>query len=108
VTTRCQRCGELCQFTGPGNPEARVLRRSATPEGLCASCCIAHFLQTTEPLATVIAQAPTGPCCLLEPAVQAQVGAMLRAGNADADPSEINWTAVVNRWPLPFPKPRRR
>lgn len=107
MTTRCRRCGTTCQVAGPGNPDARVLRRSATPEGLCASCSLAQFIQTTEPLATVVGQAPAGPCSLLEPHIQDAVKAVLLAGNADAQVEEIDWMAMVNRWPLPFPKPLR-
>jgi hypothetical protein len=97
----CLRCNAKCQFTGERNPEARVMRRSAVPEGLCANCAITSFIQGTKLLPMVI-EKQGGPDVLLNPAVQAQVAAVLDAGNADAHPSEINWPTVVANWNLPW------
>lgn len=100
-TTRCRRCDAECHFTGDRNPEARVMRRSAVPEGLCANCAMTSFIQNMEPLPTVI-ERQGGPEVLLNPTVQAQVAAVLAAGNADAHPSEIDWPTLVANWDLPW------
>lgn len=100
----CERCGAPLRFTGPGDPQARVLRRAATPEGHCASCAAANFLQHTEPLASMIRD----PQVLLDPRVAAQFGALLRAGDSDADPAEVDWRSVVDNWHLPFAPARRK
>lgn len=93
--TRCQRCSAPCRVNPDRNPDARLMRRS-TSEGLCANCAMTDFLKTMEPLSTVIST--KGPEILLNPAVQRQVAAVLAAGEADAEPSEIDWTAVVGQW----------
>jgi hypothetical protein len=95
----CQRCGLPLRFTGPGDPQARVLRRSAVPEGYCASCATACLLRHMEPFASMIRD----PSVLLDPRVAVQFAAVLEAGGSDARPDEVDWRSVVANWDLPFP-----
>jgi hypothetical protein len=100
IPTYCTRCGQVLQFTGQRNPDARLLRRSAVPVGHCASCAMANYLQHTEPLATVLAA--KGPSILLDRGVVDQMAKLLEAGCADAKPQEIDWVSVVINWDLPL------
>lgn len=100
----CNRCGTPVQFTGPGTPEARLLRRSSVPDGYCASCAAACWLQGTEPVCHLISD----PSVLLVPAVQEQFGRILASGHSDAELPEVDWRSVVEHWNLPFDRSRRR
>ena len=101
TSTNCTRCGVRLQFTGkPPGADARLLRRSATPVGYCASCAMALWLQHTEPLNIVIAR--KGPSILLDRRQIDQMANVLQAGCADAKPQEIDWVSVVINWDLPF------
>jgi hypothetical protein len=95
----CDRCGVPLRVSRDRNEDARVLRHAAVPKGVCAGCAITRFLKTTEPLATVLRT--RGPQLLLVPQVQQQAARVLSAGKSDADPVEIDWQAVVDRWELP-------
>jgi hypothetical protein len=33
---------------------------------------------------------------------------VMRAGDADAKPDELDWPAIVEYWDLPFPKAKRQ
>jgi len=100
VASNCTRCNAPLQFTGNRGPGARLLRRSATPVGYCASCAMANWLQHTEPLAATLAA--KGPQILLDRRVVDQMANVLAAGCADASPQEIDWVSVVLYWDLPF------
>lgn len=107
-TASCIRCKKLCQKRS-GNPEARLLRHTTSDSGYCATCAATEFLQGLD----VITYRPPGrkpfdPECFRLPHVQAQFGAILLAGNADAKPDEIDWDALVAQWSLPFPRKNRR
>ena len=102
--TACTRCEAPLQFRNPPrNPDARLLRKSATPVGYCAACAMANWLQHTEPLRTILAA--KGPAILLDRRVVDQMASVLAAGCADAKPQEIDWLSVVLHWDLPFGKP---
>jgi hypothetical protein len=101
TTCTCIRCGAPLQFRNPPrNPDARLLRKSATPAGYCASCAMANWLQHTEPTATILAA--KGPAILLDRRVVDQMANVLAAGCADAAPQEIDWMSVVAHWDMPF------
>jgi hypothetical protein len=100
----CNRCGTPLRFTGPGSPNARIIRRSAVPDGYCASCAAANWLQHVEPVCHLIRD----PEMLLHPGVQEQFGRILTAGHSDAELPEIDWRSVVDNWNLPFAEPWRR
>lgn len=102
--TNCTRCEAPLQFRAPDrNPDARLLRKSATPDGYCAACAMANWLQHIEPLATILKT--KGPSILLDRKVVGQMANVLAAGCADAKPQEIDWLSVVIHWDLPFAKP---
>jgi hypothetical protein len=102
----CTRCGAPVRFTGrASNPDARLLKLSATPVGYCAGCAMSNWLQHTEPLRTILAQ--KGPSILLDTKVVDQWAKVLAAGCADASPQEIDWVSVVIHWDLPFKITRR-
>src|SRR6185312_10286856 len=102
--TNCDRCDRPCKVSPSRNPSARVGRRSALPQGLCPDCCVTQFLQGTEQLKTLLNLPHVGVKALLMPHIQQQFGALLKAGGADLDLSEINWPRVVEIWEKPFPK----
>lgn len=91
----CDRCGVPLKVNPDRNENARLLRHSLTA-GVCANCAVTAFLKGMEPLATILAT--RGPAILLNPAAQAQFGAALKAGGADADSAEIDWQTVVEQW----------
>ena len=108
MIVNCSRCGARLQFREqPRNPDARLMRLSAAPEGYCAACAMTNWLQNSEagrsPLRMVIER--RGPEVLLDPGVIEQMGRVLAAGCADADPREIDWVSVVVHWDLPFGQP---
>lgn len=95
----CDRCGVPCRVATESNEDARLLQASTVPQGYCASCGVAHFLQVISPMGQLIKD----PQMLLAPHVQAQFAKLMQAGNADAKPEEIIWDKVVKDWALPFP-----
>ena len=127
--TTCQRCGRQC-VGADGSPDARLLKRAQT--GVCVDCGITLFLQSSElPFARLLTEKPDEPdahtlasgkgkktairplsergrAMLAQPHVQAQFAAIMRAGQADAQAEEIDWTRVVDNWELPAPKPLRK
>lgn len=97
----CGRCGARCKVEGPGNPDAKMLRRSSEPKGLCVNCATHDWLRNTYPCNMLLAS--SGPKILLWPAIREQFADILRAGSSDCDPDEINWTLINENWELPFP-----
>lgn len=103
--THCERCGEPCRVGPPPNPDARLLRRSLVPRGLCATCAAAAFIRSMDTLMTNLNE--FGPRVLLIPHVQEGFARVMRSGFADAQPSEIDWPRMARQWALPFPKNRK-
>ena len=103
-TISCERCKRRCR-TAKGNPEARILRASEGPGGLCAACAVTYFLQNTSPVCDLLKE--KGPGILRLAHVQEQFAEIMRIGHADASPDEIDWEAVIGMWDVPFPKRRR-
>ena len=99
----CSRCNTPCRVAGPPNPDAKLLRRSAVPSGLCASCATALYLQNS-PMARLI----TKPEMLLVPHLQEHFTLIMQSGNADAQPGEIDWYHVVQNWYLPFQSAKKK
>ena len=95
----CQRCGAHCQAGAPGNPKARMLRRST--KGLCINCAVHDWLRNTYPCNILLAQ--SGPKALVHPHIQEQFAGIMRVGMADAMPDEIDWNLIIENWDLPFP-----
>lgn len=98
----CERCGARCKVAGPRNSDAKMLRRSREPKGLCVNCAVHNWLRNTYPPNILLAQ--SGPKVLLYPHIQEQFTGLMLVGMADAQPDEINWNLIVENWELPFPK----
>lgn len=99
-TCHCERCGRPCRVGPAGNPDARLLRRSAAPKGYCVDCAATQFLMNTYPCNMLLDE--QGPDALLHEAIQEQFAAILAVGLADARPDEIRWDRVVAHWDLPI------
>lgn len=98
----CQRCGVPCRVASSTNPDARLLKHAPTPEGFCPNCAVTEFLLGFEFMIGSDVRR------LLSPHIQQQFAEIMRAGNADAMPDEIDWNAIVANWELPFPKAKRK
>jgi len=97
----CNRCKARCKVAGPGNPNAKMLRRSKEFKGLCINCAVHDWLRNTYPVNILLAQ--SGPKSLLYPHIQEQFTGIMQTALADALPDEINWELIVENWDLPFP-----
>ncbi len=96
----CERCDARCKVTGQRNPEAKMLRRSKEPKGLCVNCAVHDWLRNTYPVNLLLAQ--SGPKALALPHIREQFTGIMRTGFADAKPDEIDWDRIVENWDLPF------
>ena len=97
MDTNCTRCKTPLAFRAPPrNPDARLLRKSAVPDGYCAACAMSNWLHRTEPLRTILEKKT--PNILLDRRVVDQMANVLAAGCADAKPQEIDWVSVVIHW----------
>lgn len=100
TSVNCDRCGTPLVFRQqPRNPDARLMRHAQVPKGLCAGCSLTQFVKSVPVLDTLIAA--KGPDVLLQPFVQAEIASLMAAGDADANPGEINWQGVVDWWAFP-------
>lgn len=94
---RCSRCAEACLVATGKDPDARLLRHSATPDGLCVNCAVAEwfFLLGLRGLVTDVT-------ALRLPHVQERFVSVLKTGGSDAAAAEIDWAHVERHWDLPF------
>ncbi len=97
----CERCEARCKVDDLRNPDAKMLRRSKEPRGLCINCAVHDWLRNTYPPNILLAQ--SGPKILLYPHIQQQFTDIMRVACADARPDEIDWQIIVDNWDLPFP-----
>jgi len=102
--TVCKRCKAPCRVATEKNPEARFLRRSLKPQGLCVNCATTQFLKSIESLESSIQK--HGLESLLNPMFQKQFQKVMISGGADASFDEINWDVVIKNWDLPFKQGR--
>lgn len=93
---RCERCGRPARG-GEGSPDARMMRRAQ--RGACVDCSAVLFLQRLMNM-TGRDCYPDMPNCLRLPHVQEQFANVMRVGNADAVPDEINWERVIALWDI--------
>lgn len=98
----CERCEAPCKVAGPRNPEAKMLRRSKEPKGLCINCAVHNWLRNTYPVNLILASSGSSP--LRFEHVRQQFIDIMRVGGADANPDEIDWEAIIANWDLPFKK----
>lgn len=101
-SANCERCGAQLKVDAVPGSNAKMLRRSKEPKGLCVNCAIHDFLRHTYPPNILLAQ--SGPKVLLIPHIQKQFAEIMLAGFADAQPDEIDWNRIVDNWELPFPQ----
>lgn len=94
----CGRCGCRCR-SSVGISDAKMLRRSN--KGLCVNCAVHDWLRNTYPCNMLLAQ--SGPKVLAHQHIRDQFAQIMRMGNADAKPEEINWNLINENWDLPFP-----
>lgn len=102
LVIHCERCEVRCKVAGLRESNAKMLRRSKEPKGLCVNCAVHDWLRNTYPVNMLLAQ--SGPKSLLLPHIQEQFTTIMRVGLAEAQPDEINWELIVENWDLPFPK----
>lgn len=103
----CPRCGHLCKRSTPVNPDARLLIRTDSANGLCPNCAVTAFLMSVEPVKAGIEMNGVAKV-LSNPLVREQFITVMRAGGADMKPEEINWQSVIDNWALPFPAAKRK
>ena len=80
-----------------------MLRRGKTSDGYCVDCAVHDWLRNTYPINIQLAE--SGPSPLVHAHVRRQVEEIMRVGNADASPDEIDWDRIIANWELPFPRP---
>jgi len=97
----CSRCGARCKVDPVAGSQAKMLKRSEIPKGLCISCAVHDFLRNTYPVNLLLAQ--SGPRGLALPHIQEQFAGIMRSRLSDAMPDEISWQAIIDNWDLPFP-----
>ncbi len=102
----CGRCGIRCRVGSSGRPDAKMLRRSDKPKGLCVNCAVHDFLRNTYPANMLLAE--SGPGSLVHPHIQEQFAGLMRVGMADAMPDEIRWDLIIENWDLPFPNKMKK
>lgn len=96
----CERCKAACKVAGPQNPNAKMLRYSKEPKGLCVNCAVHDHLRNTYPVNVLL---QSGPKALRFSHIQEQFAGIMRMQFADAQPDEINWNLIIENWDLPFP-----
>lgn len=97
--TTCSRCGTPCRVApSDDSPNTRLLKRSSTPDGVCASCAITAFIKGVPTLMAGIEK--NGVNILRLPMIQEQFTGLLDAGQSDASPDEVDWDRVVENWDL--------
>lgn len=98
--TTCDRCNRPCRGSA-GDPKARIFRKAM--KGLCTTCYVIDILKRLNADHGGMLL-PNGPDPLRYQHVQEQFAAVMRAGNAQALPDEIDWDAVVTNWGDDKPK----
>ena len=104
----CARCGVPCRPAVSEHPDARLMQHTTGPSGYCECCALTAFLLAMPFTPLGIARAGSVAALFADARVQAQLGAVFLAGQADARIEAINWQRVVDQWELPFPATRRR
>ena len=97
----CERCRTQLKVDAKRNSNAKMLRRSKEPKGICVNCAVHDWLRNTYPPNMLLAQ--SGPNVLLYTHIQEQFAELMKVGFADANPDEIDWQRIVDNWDLPFP-----
>lgn len=103
----CPRCGRICSDnTPPANRASQTIRRSTFKKGgTCASCALADWIKKTPALMMVIGMLKKKGLTVVDafklPHVRAQFAAIMKTGQSDATPDEIDWDHLAVNWELP-------
>lgn len=97
---RCGRCGRPCKVNPVAGSQAKMLKRSAAPRGLCVNCAVHDQLRHLYPANLLLAR--SGPKGLALPQIQRQFFTLCKMAGTDAKFEEIDWQAVIANWDLPF------
>lgn len=94
--TRCQRCGVEAQGE-KGDPSARIFRRAM--KGHCTACHVVTFLKNlNQAHGGALFERHDPATSLRLPHVQEAFYRVMKAGNAEATPDEIDWDMVIAKW----------
>lgn len=102
----CLRCGAKCRVDPVRGSQARMLKRSKQPKGLCINCAAHDVLRNLYPANLLLSR--SGPKGLSLPHIQHQFEAILKNAGTDSLPGEIDWIKVIANWNLPFPNKIKR
>lgn len=85
----------------PVHADARILRATTADRGLCPSCGLTAFLKDLPATQLGIERAGGIGPLLAAPHIRQGILAMMRTGNADVGPEEIDWERIARNWELP-------
>ena len=86
--------------------QAKMIRWSKVPKGLCVNCAVHDWLRNTYPVNLLLAR--SGARGLALPHIQEQFAGIMKSRCSDALPDEIDWRAIIDNWELPFPTKLKR
>jgi hypothetical protein len=78
-----------------------MLKRGDKPKGLCINCAVHDQFRNLYPANLLLAR--SGPQALALPHIQRQFFNICRMAGTDARFEEIDWSAIIGNWELPFP-----
>jgi len=91
----CPGCGRRCVVRGQPSEAERPLTRSNTTDGWCATCALARWLTTTEPVSRLVRH--SGGDGVRLPHVRDQIITLMRVGNCPISADEVDWEALADR-----------
>ena len=98
--TSCQRCKAKCKIDPKAQSNAKMLKRGKTVRGYCVNCAVHNWFRNTYPINLTFTT--LDPETLRLEYIQQQFANIMRAGNADANPDEIDWLEIIWNWNLPW------
>ena len=99
-TTSCERCRAKCKIDPKPQSKAKLLKRGSKAKGLCVNCAVHDWFRNTYPVNLMFTT--LNPKVLRLEHMQEQFAGIMKAGNADANPDEIDWLEIIWNWDLPF------
>ena len=100
TVTSCQRCKAKCKIDPKPQSNAKMLKRGKTAKGYCINCAVHDWFRNTYPINLIFTT--LDPETLRLEHIQQQFAGMMKAGNSDANPDEIDWLEIIWNWDLPF------
>ena len=98
--TNCRRCGKKLRVDPKPQSNAKMLKRGSQAKGFCINCAVHDWLRNTYPVNIIFTT--LSPDALRLEHIQQQFITLMQAGNADANPDEIDWERIIANWKLPF------